>query len=86
MMPLMDGVGLAHLLRADPATRELIVILMSAARPPDLQAVRVEAFLTKPFDLDAVSRLLARSPDNCTRVRTLTLYDAGTWTASLLGE
>ncbi len=60
MMPLMDGMQLAHMLRADAITRELVVILMSAAQPPDLAAVGAAAFLAKPFDIDTVNRLVAR--------------------------
>ncbi len=60
MMPLIDGMQLARMLRADAVTRELVVILMSAAHPPDLEAVGAAAFLAKPFDLDAVNRLVAR--------------------------
>jgi CheY-like chemotaxis protein len=60
MMPLLDGVQLARMLREEPVTPGLVVILMSAAQPPDLQAVGAAAFLAKPFDLDAVNRLVAR--------------------------
>jgi CheY-like chemotaxis protein len=60
MMPLMDGVQLVRMLREEAITRKLVVILMSAAQPPDLQAVGAVAFLAKPFDLDAVNRLVAQ--------------------------
>lgn len=60
MMPIMDGVQLARMLRADAIMRELVVILMSAAHPPDLALVGAAAFLAKPFDLDEVNRLIAR--------------------------
>ncbi len=60
MMPLIDGVQLTRMLRAESLTRGLVVILMSAAPPPDLQAVGATAFLAKPFDLDVVNRLIVR--------------------------
>jgi CheY-like chemotaxis protein len=60
MMPLLDGVQLARTLREDAITREMVVILMSAAESPDLAGVGAVAFLAKPFDLDAVQRLVAR--------------------------
>jgi CheY-like chemotaxis protein len=60
MMPLLDGVQLARRLREEDATREMVVILMSAAQPPDIAALGAVAFLAKPFDLDDVTRLVAR--------------------------
>jgi CheY-like chemotaxis protein len=60
MMPLMDGIQLARTLREEPATREVVVILMSAAAAPDLASVGAVAFLAKPFALDDVTRLVAR--------------------------
>ncbi len=60
MMPTVDGVQLARLLREDATTRGVVVILMSAAEAPDLAGVGAVAFLAKPFDLDAVQRLIAR--------------------------
>ncbi|MCA1723930.1 MAG: response regulator [Thermomicrobia bacterium] len=60
MMPLMNGVQLARMLRDELLAWELVVILMSAAHPPDLASAGAAAFLAKPFDLDEVSRLVAR--------------------------
>ena len=60
MMPLMDGMQLVRMLREEAITREVVVILMSAAQPPDLVSVGAAAFLAKPFDLDEVNRLIAR--------------------------
>src|SRR3712207_5406446 len=51
-MPRMSGVGLGQALRADPATPQLAVLLVSGSvapgdtRPADAQAT---AFLRKPF-------------------------------------
>ena len=56
MMPHLNGWGLAAALRADPALRDIPLILMSAVHTlPDGLAHHV-AFLPKPFDL---GRLLA---------------------------
>ncbi len=60
MMPLMDGVQLVRLLREDGVAQGPVMILMSAAKPPDLAAVGAAAFLAKPFDLAAMLRLIAR--------------------------
>jgi CheY-like chemotaxis protein len=52
MMPLCDGEATARLLRADPATRDVPILLLSAAvDPPDwAAALGVRGLLTKPFD------------------------------------
>jgi len=67
MMPHMSGADLARTLLADPPVPHLTVILMSAARPPDLAGVPVAAFLGKPFAIatvsDAVAAHLVVSPD-----------------------
>ncbi len=38
MMPFIDGAQLARLLQGDPLTHGVVVILMSAAQPPDLSS------------------------------------------------
>ena len=60
MMPLMDGVQLAARCGRSRSARGVVVILMSAAESPDLAAAGAVAFLAKPFDLDEVTRLVAR--------------------------
>ena len=61
MMPGMDGVALVRALRADPRTRTVPVILLSARAGPEATAAGLEAgaddYLVKPF---AASELLAR--------------------------
>jgi CheY-like chemotaxis protein len=53
MMPRLDGVELARRLRADPRTRHIPILAMSAAQ----KSPKTDAFasiLAKPFDLDDV--------------------------------
>jgi CheY-like chemotaxis protein len=59
MMPVMGGIELIRMLRGEVATHGVIVILMSAAQPPDLAAVGAAAFVAKPFRIDALGRLIA---------------------------
>ena len=54
MMPVMDGAQVAQRLRADPQTRAIPIIVVSAdprARER-LRTTSVDARLPKPFDLD----------------------------------
>jgi CheY-like chemotaxis protein len=59
MMPKMTGLELIEALRDDPATRNIPVILLSAAIPRSL-ATKADAFLSKPFELEALEQLVAR--------------------------
>ncbi|MEO7836162.1 MAG: response regulator, partial [Acidimicrobiales bacterium] len=67
MMPRMDGLAVVRHLKADPATRSIPILLLSAkAQAPDVQAGEesgADAYVTKPFDplslLDSVAALLA---------------------------
>jgi CheY-like chemotaxis protein len=67
MMPVMDGVQMLQALRASPTLEHLPAVMMSAvhvhARVPGV-AKLYDAFLTKPFELDAllgtVERLLGK--------------------------
>ena len=60
VMPRLDGIRTAARLRADPRTRGLKIVMISAcAQSSDLARAReagVDAYLTKPFDPE---RLLA---------------------------
>ncbi|HEY1126148.1 MAG TPA: response regulator [Actinomycetota bacterium] len=54
MMPVLDGLEVLRRLRSDAASRDLEVIVMSAAPPPRGQEKllsNVSGFLRKPFDL-----------------------------------
>lgn len=64
MMPRLDGLGLLAALRAEPATRQLPVILLSARAGEEPRARGLEAgaddYLTKPFTArDLMARLQA---------------------------
>jgi CheY-like chemotaxis protein len=60
MMPVLGGVALCHRLKADPRTRGIPVVLMSAAGPQVAREAGAEDFLDKPFGLDAVEALARR--------------------------
>jgi CheY-like chemotaxis protein len=70
MMPRLDGWEAASRLRADPATADIKVVLLSArAQEADLERgsrIGVDAYLTKPFDpdelIDVVRRLAGLPP------------------------
>ncbi len=67
MMPGIDGLEVVRRLRADPATADLPVVVLSAkAMRSDLRAgmeAGADEYVTKPFDpvelIDVVGRLLA---------------------------
>ena len=71
MMPRLDGFGLIRALRADPATRRICVILLSARAGDEAVAEGVEAladdYVSKPF---AVRELLARIRTHLELART----------------
>ncbi|MFI9563111.1 response regulator [Streptomyces rishiriensis] len=53
VMPRLDGLGTAARLRADPRTRDLPLVIISACTQYEVEAgleVGVDAFLPKPFD------------------------------------
>lgn len=67
MMPHMDGLQLIAAVRDDERLRDLPVLLMSSALPPDIDASAVaDDFIDKPFEYEEfarrVERLLARPP------------------------
>jgi CheY-like chemotaxis protein len=70
MMPNVDGWATAQQIRADPRTRDVRIVFISArGRPADLsRGLQLgEAYLTKPFDPDevveAVRRLAGQTAD-----------------------
>ena len=68
MMPLMDGAAMVAAMRAEPAVRDIPVIMMSTAPEAALRKHLdgYAAFLRKPFSipalLDTVRSVLARMP------------------------
>ena len=66
MMPRLGGVALIRAMRERPETREVPVILVSAALKPLLEGLGPCRFLPKPFDLNAIlatiTRALGQSP------------------------
>lgn len=62
MMPRLDGIRTAARLRADPRTRHLKIVMISAcAQSADIARAReagVDAYLTKPFDPDQLIRVV----------------------------
>jgi CheY-like chemotaxis protein len=66
MMPGMSGIEVARALRADPATREIPILMLTAkgqeADYRQAEALGVEAYLVKPFSpldiLDRIQRIL----------------------------
>jgi two-component system phosphate regulon response regulator PhoB len=66
MMPMIGGVELCRQIKSDPASAEIPVILMSATVQPSHVGNLADAFILKPFDLEALdvlieSRALRRS-------------------------
>jgi PAS domain S-box-containing protein len=70
MMPVLDGFGLLGAIRADPALRDLPVILLSARAGEEARAEGLDAgaddYLTKPF---SARELLARVGANLSTAR-----------------
>ena len=60
MMPEMDGREAYRRLRDLPEFARTPVVMMSAATSPDRLTPRVDAFLSKPFDLDHLLHTVAR--------------------------
>ena len=60
MMPFLDGAGLAAAMRADPALRDIPLVLMSAAHAAAAQRAPHAAFLLKPFDVSVILATVTR--------------------------
>jgi CheY-like chemotaxis protein len=58
MMPLGGGVELCRALKSNPRTASIPVMLMSAAAARTVEGSGADAFIRKPFDLDALDSLL----------------------------
>ena len=62
-MPGMDGAEISRRLRADRSTAAIPLILMSACDPAARPRMPIDAELRKPFDLEAMSAVVARWTD-----------------------
>jgi CheY-like chemotaxis protein len=54
MMPFLNGLDLCRTIKADPATKHIIVVLMSAVSADRGQAAGADGFVHKPFSLEDV--------------------------------
>jgi CheY-like chemotaxis protein len=70
-MPGLDGPALVRRLRAQPATRHIPVVAMSATRASREQVGDVP-FILKPFDVDELLRVIARQTVALDRADELT--------------
>jgi two-component system, chemotaxis family, chemotaxis protein CheY len=59
MMPRMNGLELARLIKRDPRFKNVPVILMSAAGRP-AGNLAADGFIHKPFDMDMLADLIER--------------------------
>ncbi len=61
VMPVMNGAEVLERIRADPALRDLSVVLMTAAVPTARDPIpAADGILTKPFELDQLLAAVAR--------------------------
>jgi CheY-like chemotaxis protein len=60
MMRLVGGVELCGILKSDPSTADIPVVLMSAANPRGSASSEADAIIGKPFDLDTLDALVGR--------------------------
>ena len=60
MMPELDGLETLRHIRAVPGSRDVPIILMSAAHHLSPETSDTVAFITKPFNLDHVLAVVAR--------------------------
>jgi CheY-like chemotaxis protein len=60
MMPVMGGVELYRGLKGRAETRAIPIIVMSAGLPRPIELGEVDAFIAKPFDVEAVEAAVRR--------------------------
>jgi len=58
MMPRLDGRELCHRIKTDAATKDIVVILMSAFLPRNSVDSCADCTFTKPFDIVEVSQTI----------------------------
>jgi CheY-like chemotaxis protein len=63
-LPGMDGLSLTRQLKADPATRDIVIVALTAyaMKGDDLKAFEAgcDGYITKPIDLDTLPGAIAR--------------------------
>jgi len=60
MMPVLNGAELCRILKAQPSSASIPVILMSAAGPAIAAGAGADAFVDKPFELSELEALVRR--------------------------
>ena len=60
MMPVLNGAELCRILKGQPRTAAIPVILMSAAGPAIADGAGADAFVDKPFELSELEALVRR--------------------------
>jgi len=60
MMPLVGGLELCRMLKADPSTASIPIILMSAVNPRASTMSQADVIIGKPFDLDTLDAIVQR--------------------------
>jgi CheY-like chemotaxis protein len=60
MMPLVGGIELCGILKSDPSTADIPIVLMSAAHPRANTNSGADAIIGKPFDLDTLEVVVQR--------------------------
>ncbi len=65
MMPRLDGIATVSAIRADPRTRHIAIVMVTTqGHPADIQRAKqagVDAYVTKPFDPDALMAVVAEA-------------------------
>ncbi len=69
MMPVVGGIELCSVLKADPSTADIPVVLMSAAYNRASSMAQADAIIGKPFDLDALDAVVQHLLSSRTRRR-----------------
>jgi CheY-like chemotaxis protein len=60
MMPLVGGIELCGILKSDPSTADIPIVLMSAAYPRAGTNSEADAIIGKPFDLETLEAIVER--------------------------
>ena len=60
MMPVMNGFEVMEVMRSDPALSRIPIIVLTADKSAELQALEMGAydFITKPIDIDILAHVL----------------------------